>query len=182
MPIVAIPDVLQEQLGTKAATALVDMMNQALEEQQRIVLTLAEDRFERRFSEELSKIREELALMRAEFREQLAALGAELRQEMASQMAELRQEMTSQMAELRQEMSSQVAELRQEMSSQVAELRQEMATQGAELRQEMASMQSRLHAEIAKRHSELIRWMFIFWIGQFISIAALVITLAQLLR
>ena len=149
MPIVAIPDVLQEQLGTKAATALVDMMNQALEEQQRIVLTLAEDRFERRFSEELSKIREELALMRAEFREQLAALGAELRQE---------------------------------MSSQVAELRQEMATQGAELRQEMASMQSRLHAEIAKRHSELIRWMFIFWIGQFISIAALVITLAQLLR
>ena len=138
MPIVAIPDVLQEQLGTKAATALVDMMNQALEEQQRIVLTLAEDRFERRFSEELSKIREELALMRAEFREQLAALGAELRQE--------------------------------------------MATQGAELRQEMASMESRLHAEIAKRHSELIRWMFIFWIGQFISIAALVITLAQLLR
>ena len=149
MPIVAIPDVLQEQLGTKAATALVDMMNQALEEQQRIVLTLAEDRFERRFSEELSKIREELALMRAEFREQLAALGAELRQEMAAQMAELRQE---------------------------------MATQGAELRQEMASMESRLHAEIAKRHSELIRWMFIFWIGQFISIAALVITLAQLLR
>ena len=138
MPIVAIPDVLQEQLGTKAATALVDMMNQALEEQQRIVLTLAEDRFERRFSEELSKIREELALMRAEFREQLAA--------------------------------------------QVAELRQEMAAQGAELRQEMASMESRLHAEIAKRHSELIRWMFIFWIGQFISIAALVITLAQLLR
>jgi len=127
MPIVAIPDVLQEQLGTKAATALVDMMNQALEEQQRIVLTLAEDRFERRFSEELSKIREELALMRAEFREQLAALGAELRQE--------------------------------------------MATQGAELRQEMA-----------QRHSELIRWMFIFWIGQFISIAALVIALAQLTK
>ena len=160
MAIVAMPNIIQERLGSDVATALMDVMNMAMEEERRIIQTLVEGRYERRLSEEISGIREYIAEMRAEIREEMADMRAEFRERIAAL----------------------ESELRQEIAALESKLRQEMTAQGAELRQEMAQMEAHLLAEMAKRHSELIRWMFIFWIGQFISIAALVIALAQMLR
>ena len=138
MAIIAMPDIIQERLGSDVTTALMDVMNMAMEEERRIIQTLVEGRYERRLSEEISGIREYIAEMRAEIRE--------------------------------------------EMADMRAECRERIAALESELRQEMAQMEAHLLAEIARRHSELIRWMFIFWIGQFVSMAALVIALAQILR
>jgi hypothetical protein len=74
---------------------------------------------------------------------------------------------------IRQDMTQLGASLRQEMTQMGAELRQEMTQMGAELRQEMALMRGDLLRQMAADRFESLRWAFLFWIGQVVSIGTL---------
>ena len=76
--------------------------------------------------------------------------------------------MANQQVGLREEMANQRVELRGEMTN----LREEMADLRAELREEMA----RLRTDLARGQTEMIRWMFLFWIGQLAAILAILFT------
>jgi hypothetical protein len=59
--------------------------------------------------------------------------------------------------------------LRVESAALGSSLRQEMAALARDLRQEMAG----LRTDMARQQVELLRWSFLFWIGQVIAIATL---------
>jgi hypothetical protein len=96
VPILTVPKVLREKLGEEGADALVELINVANGQTKADVLTFVEEKFERRFSEEVGKFNERL--------------------------------------------TTEIAKINVEFSR---------------VRQEMAEMKA-----------DLIRWMFIFWVGQ----------------
>lgn len=65
---------------------------------------------------------------------------------------------------------------------ELSRLRVEMAQQGAGLRQEMSQLGASLRAEMAAGRVEMIRWSFLFWVGQVIAIAGLMGILLRTLR
>jgi hypothetical protein len=155
MALVTVPRPLREKLGDEASEALVQLLNEAGLKTRDNVIELASERFERRLAEELAKIRTEMAEMKATLRTEMAEMGAALRTEMG-------------------EMKT---ELRTEMGGMEARLRTEMAEMGATLRTEIAEMGATLRTEMARKHTETIRWMFIFWIGQIAVLGGLILAL-----
>jgi len=111
MPVVTVPKVLREKLGEDGVDALVELLNRSQDEQKVAILEFVEEKFERRLTEELSKLRQEMVTMNAS-------------------------------------------------------LREEMVTMNASLREEMVTINASLREEMAKNYSSIIKWMFIFWIGQ----------------
>ena len=85
-------------------------------------------------------------------------------------------------AKLRHEMTSGFSELRQEMTTGFSELRQEMTTGFGGLRQEMTRAVSDVRHEMADRRFELLKWAFLFWVGQFFAVAGLIAVLVRFLR
>jgi hypothetical protein len=71
---------------------------------------------------------------------------------------------------IRQDMTRLGSELRQEMGALRSELRQEIGAQGAALRQEMGALGS----QMASGRFELLKWAFLFWIGQVVAIGTLI--------
>lgn len=140
MPIITIPKPLREKLGDEGSDALVQLINQAAESTRTDVVALVGERFERRLAEELSKLRIEIGQLRAEVSGEMAKLRAELRGEMSQH---------------RSEVSDEFVKFRSEVSSEFAKLRAEVQVEISGLRTEMARFEARI-----------IRWMFIFWIGQ----------------
>lgn len=65
LSLVTVPRVLREKLGDEASDALVDLFN-AAQRAQGTNLELVTEKFERRLTEEGSKIREELGRVREE--------------------------------------------------------------------------------------------------------------------
>ncbi len=55
-----------------------------------------------------------------------------------------------------------------------AKLEQRTAELRAELRQEIAGLRADLKAEIAGLRSELVKWMFLFWVGTALTVIGLV--------
>jgi len=65
MTVIAIPNILREKLGESAAEALVEVINKAEERTKDRTIEVVEERFERRLSEEIGKLRVEMHDMRA---------------------------------------------------------------------------------------------------------------------
>lgn len=147
MPIITVPKPLREKLGDEGSDALVQLINQASESTRADVVALVGERFERRLAEELSKLRIEMGQLRAEVSGEVARLRAELRDEIGQH----RGEVSDEFAKFRAEMGQHRAEI----LSQIAKLRTEVQVEISGLRTEMARFEARI-----------IRWMFIFWIGQ----------------
>ena len=68
-------------------------------------------------------------------------------------------------AELRQESAELRGDLRTEMHGELAKLRGEMHEGSAQLRTEMAAGSAALRTEMANLRADLIKWMFLFWLG-----------------
>jgi len=98
---------------------------------------------------------------------------------LAEEMAMLRVEMAAMGAAIRGELADQGAAIRSEMAAMGAAIRGELADQGAAIRSEMAAMGAAIRAEMASGRVELLKWCFLFWIGQVAAMAAL---LAFMLR
>jgi hypothetical protein len=85
----------------------------------------------------------------------------------------LRQEITKSDAGLRQELTTVAAGFRKELATIEAGLRQELTTVAASLRQEIGGVEVRLHRELADMRFDLLKWSFLFWIGQVVAITAI---------
>ena len=116
--VITVPKNLRESLGDTGSDEFVELMNKFGEASNNKVMETATDKFERRLSEEISN---------------------------------LRQEMTEGFAGLRQEMNERFS-----------------AVDGrfAAIDTRFASLEGSMNTRIAESKSDLIKWMFIFWIGQ----------------
>ncbi|MPY88021.1 MAG: DUF1640 domain-containing protein [Luteitalea sp.] len=108
---------------------------------------------------------DELAKVRIEMHDGDAALRQALTDELAKVRAEVHQVDTG----LRQEVHQVDAGLRQEMAG----VRQDMIQFEAGLRQEMAAQTGTLRQQMAATRVDIIRWSFLFWLGQVVAIAGL---------
>ncbi|MBO8132219.1 MAG: hypothetical protein H0Z29_12065 [Candidatus Marinimicrobia bacterium] len=111
MPVVTVKKPLREKLGDDGIEALVELINEAQKETKNNVIQFVEEKFEKRLSEELAKVRVELT-------ERIEGVRTELKSEIES------------------------------------------------LRINDERIKTELIERIEKKHSDTIKWMFIFWVGQ----------------
>ena len=117
MAVISIPKVLRDKIGEEATDALTEVIKSIDTEARKEALALAEERLERRLTEENGKIRLEIEKVRTE-------------------MQGIRMEM--------QEVRTEIGQLRTEIKEEIG----------------------KLNEKIASTKSEMIKWVFIFWIGQ----------------
>jgi hypothetical protein len=104
----------------------------------------------------------------------LAEVFGEARNEWVADVTELSTErferrLTEEVSGLRVEILEARSALRQEMAAGDAGLRQEMTGGFAAIRLELAGMRQ----EMAANRFELIKWSFVFWVGQVMAVAAI---------
>ena len=85
---------------------------------------------------------------------------------LSEELGKLRVEMAEMKSELRNEMAEMKSELHNQMINLFSESDGKMNKMDQNLRTEMAEMKASLKTEIAQSHADLVKWMFIFWVGQ----------------
>jgi hypothetical protein len=113
------------------------MLNQQGEQNKQLVIDLAEQRFEK-------KLTEESATLSSKFESKLSHEVYLIRNEMADLKIHIENRLTEEIGALRGEM------VRGEQS----------------LREEMIRGDESIRKEIAEKHANTIKWMFVFWVGQ----------------
>lgn len=93
MAVIAVPRPLREKLGEEGTDALVALINEAGENNKKSVIEVVEERFERRLSEEMGKLRVELSGEMSQMRVELSGEMSKLRVELSGETSKLRAEM-----------------------------------------------------------------------------------------
>lgn len=137
MPVINVPKPLRDKLGEEGSESLVVLLNQVTKDQQEDIVALVGEKFERRLAEELAKFRAEVAAEFASVRIEIASVRLELGREIAAVRSEFKEYLAAMRAELKEDIANLRAELRSAFKTDIAALR-----------------------------SEIIKWMFIFWVGQ----------------
>ena len=101
----------------------------------------------------------------------IAILGERFERRLVAETSGLRVEMAQGFASVRVEMAEGLASVRREIAEGLASVRQEMAEGLASVRQEMA-----------QQRVELLKWAFVFWMGQFVAMVSLFALGIRLLR
>ena len=117
------------------------------------ILAMADERFERRLTEESAAIRQDIASLRSEM-----ATRAET-QAIREDVNAIRQTMAT---------GAEAQAIREDVNA----IRQTMATRQEvnDLRQEMSAGFIRLERELANTRVDMIKWSFMFWTGQCLAI------------
>ncbi len=100
MPVIQVGKILREKLGEEGVQELIDLINSSQQQQKEDILTFVEEKFERRLSEEISKLRVDMVEMNQQLRTEMVEMNQQLRGEMVEQMAKLRTEISQTRAEL----------------------------------------------------------------------------------
>ena len=138
--VIAVPKVLREKLGEDGADALISLINQSQSNNKAEILQFVEEKFERRLSEELGKVSERIT----------------------DEFAKINQRITEEISGVRGELAKEIGGVRGELAKEISGVRGEMAKEIASVRGEIAGVRG----ELANVRADLIKWMFIFWVGQ----------------
>jgi hypothetical protein len=96
--------------------------------------------------------------------------------------AALRVQIAGVEASIRQDMAQMGASIRQEMAEMGSSIRKDMLEMGASIRQDMAGMGATIRHEAATGRVELLRWCFLFWVWQVVTIAAIMGAMLRVMR
>lgn len=171
MEIEAVPAALRERLGIEATDGLLKLLDHAQSEGRADVIAACTERFERRLVEEVAGVRVQIAQVEASLRHELAKTAADIRQETAQMGADIRVEMAQMGASIREDMAKMGASIREDMAQMGASIREDMVRMGAGIRQDMSS-----------GRVELLKWCFLFWIGQVVAVGTVVGVMLRLVR
>jgi hypothetical protein len=68
------------------------------------------------------------------------------------------------------------------LTEEISKVRVEMAHGFAALRQDMSDGFASLRQEIADQRFDILKWVFLFWVGQFFAVASLMMVMVRYLR
>ena len=171
MDVEVVPAPLRERLGPAATGGLLHVLELAQREGRAEVIATCTDRFERRLSEEIAGVRVQLAQVEGSLKTEISGMGAAIRQEMA--------EMN---VAIRQEMSQMNVAIRNDMSRMTVAIRSEMAEMNVAIRNDMAGMNVAIRSDMATARVELLKWCFLFWIGQVVAVGTMLGVMLRVLR
>ena len=81
------------------------------------------------------------------------------------QIGEVRSDLKAEVGSLRSELKAEVGGLRSELKADIQSLRSELKGDIAEARMATEALGSQLRLEMAGHRADLIKWMFLFWVG-----------------
>jgi translation elongation factor EF-G len=148
MPIIPIPKTLRDKLGEEASNSLVELLNIFGGDTKEQVMDQSSTRFEKTLTTEISGLRIELIEQNTVTREEFNLRITDTREELVERIAATREELLRKIAETREELLEKINETREELLEKINETREELL--------EM----------IHDTKTSMIKWMFIFWIGQ----------------
>ncbi|MBF0552943.1 MAG: DUF1640 domain-containing protein [Nitrospirae bacterium] len=143
MSVIAIPHSIRERLGDEASEDFAALINGIDLGARKDAIAIAEERFERRLVEETGKLRIDIG--------------------------KLNERISVEIGKVNERISVEIGKVNERISEETGKLRVEIG----KVNERISEESGKLRAEIANTKADIIKWMFLFWIGQTAVMVAL---------
>jgi hypothetical protein len=147
MPVITIPKALRERLGDEAVESFVLLLKEIEHEGRKDALVLAEEKFERRLSEEVASLKVYIGGVKSELEAKIAKLEVKI-------------------SDVKTDLETKIADAKSDLEIKIANAK-------ADLESKISNMKADLEGKISNMKADLIKWMFLFWAGQIVVLIAI---------
>ena len=105
----------------------------------------------------MAKLAEGMTGIRADFERQIGLVRSDFERQIGG--------VRSEIGELRSELKTDIASLQSELKADAARLQSEVKREIAEARMATEALGPQLRLEMAGQRADLVKWMFLFWVG-----------------
>jgi hypothetical protein len=168
MQIVVLPEVIEQKLKVDERKEVIDFINDLVADTsdglKKDIIEILEERFEKKLSVELINLKLELM-------EKISISGTQLNERITNTEIQLSDRITKVEAQL----SDRITKVEAQLIKTEAQLNERITTGNEKLRAELGE-------KIANSKTETIKWMFIFWIGNVITIIGGIIGILKIAK
>ena len=168
MQIVVLPEVIEQKLKVDERRQVIDFINDLFadtsDELKKDIIEILEEKFEKKLSVELVNLKLELM-------ENISISGKQLNERITN--TEIR--LSDRITKVESQLSDRITKVEAQLIKTEAQLNERIATGNEKLRAELVE-------KIANSKAETIKWMFIFWIGNVITIIGGIIGILKIAK
>ncbi|MBD3384032.1 hypothetical protein GF407_03815 [candidate division KSB1 bacterium] len=155
MPIITVEKPLKEKLGDEAVDSLVHLINQTQSDQKAELVELVGEKFEQRLSEEMGKV--SLAIAETEQR---------LDNRITEQVGKVNERLTEQVSNVNERLTEEIGKVNERLTEEIGKVNERLTEEIGKVNGRLTEEIGTVRVEAARNHASLIKWMFIFWVGQ----------------
>jgi hypothetical protein len=172
MQIVVLPHVIEQKLKVDERQEVIDFINDLISDTSTVlkndIIEILEERFEKKLSMELSSLK--LALM-----ERISSSAEQLNEKITGIEIQVNERITRSEAALNERITKTEAALNERITRVEAVLSEKITTGSEKLKTELVE-------KIVNSKAETIKWMFIFWIGNVITVIGGIIGILKIAK
>ncbi|MDZ7724861.1 MAG: DUF1640 domain-containing protein [candidate division KSB1 bacterium] len=179
--LVTVEEPLREKLGPKASESLIHLINKSQEEQKHEMLEFVEEKFERRLTEEIGKVNISIANLENRFDHRLTTESSKVNERLTEEIGKVNERMTEEIGKVNERMTEEMGKVNERMTEEMGKVNERMTEEMGKVNERMTEemgkvnitiadvekrLDNRITEEVSRTRADLIKWMFIFWIGQ----------------
>jgi hypothetical protein len=183
MQIVVLPHVIEQKLKVDERQEVIDFINDLISDTSTVlkndIIEILEERFEKKLSMELSSLK--LALM-----ERISSSAEQLNEKITGIEIQVNERITRSEAALNERITKTEAALNERITKTEAALNERITRVEAVLSEKITTGSEKLKTELVEKivnsKAETIKWMFIFWIGNVITVIGGIIGILKIAK
>lgn len=160
-------DILKAQFGDQEARSVLDYIDERTAKQ------FNNYKAELATRSDIADLKEEIVQVRIELKEGMAQVKAELKEDIGHLRTEFKEEIGQVRMEFKDEIAQVKTELKEEIVQVKTEFKDEITRVKIDIKEGVFREIAQVRVEMMASKADIIKWMFIFWVGQFAVMLAL---------
>jgi hypothetical protein len=162
MPIVSAKKPLRDKLGEDGIESLIDLLKESQAEQKEDMLVYLEEKYERRLGKEVGAISVTIAETEKRLDNRITEEIGKVNERLTQEIGKVNERLTEEIGKVHVT----IAETEKRLDNRITE---EIGKVNERITEEIAGVRT----DLANTRADLIKWMFIFWMGQVIALVGI---------
>ena len=167
MSVIIVPKIIRDKFGEECADAFTGLIKEIDLDARKDAIAIAAERFENRLTEEIGKVNQKITELEGGFDKKLS-----------EEIGKVSQKIVELEGRIDKKLAEEIGKVNQRITEEIGKVNQRITEESGKLRLEM----EKLRTEIEKNRADIIKWMFIFWVGQIGVLSAIIIVMMRLLK
>ncbi|MBD3374017.1 DUF1640 domain-containing protein [candidate division KSB1 bacterium] len=158
MPIITVEKPLKDKLGDEGVDSLIRLLNQSQQNQKQDLMVYLEEKYEHRLGKEIGNVNERITEEIGKVNERLTEEIGKVNERLTEEIGKVNERLTEEIGKVNERLTEEIGKVNERITKEIADVKVEI---------------SNVRSDASKNHANLIKWMFIFWMGQVIALVGI---------
>jgi gas vesicle protein len=169
MPIITVEKPLKDRLGDEGVDSLIRLLNQSQQNQKQDLMVYLEEKYEHRLGEEIGAISITIAETEKRLDNRITEEIGKVNERLTEEIGKVNERLTEEIGKVNERLTEEIGKVNERLTEEIGKVNERITKEIADVKVEISNVRS----DASKNHANLIKWMFIFWMGQVIALVGI---------